>query len=256
MSGFVGTLRSEVLRLEVALYACRERLQAQTDDEALHDLRVCLRRLRSLLKPLKGAAGSDPLQNRAAELGRLTGPLRDLEVLIGTLRASGEHAAAQRRLAQRRKGDALVLNSRALPALFRALDEWPRELAAQQASGELDDLHKKVRRYLRKQLAKLVEALGDAEHDRHRVRLLIKRVRYTAEAYPQLSPLSAVQLKLLKKGQAVLGDWHDHLQWLATAEREPDLRGFIPAWRDSMQAAERSAQAVQARLLAALEPQQ
>ena len=30
----------------------------------------------------------------------------------------------------------------------------------------------------------------------------------------------------------------------------------IPAWRDSMQAGERSAQAVQARLLAALEPQQ
>lgn len=51
MSGFVSNLRSEVLRLQVALYACRERLQAQTDGEALHDLRVCLRRLRSLLKP-------------------------------------------------------------------------------------------------------------------------------------------------------------------------------------------------------------
>ncbi|OLU16748.1 MULTISPECIES: CHAD domain-containing protein [unclassified Pseudomonas] len=256
MSGFVGKLRSEVLRLQVALYACRERLQAQTDDEALHDLRVCLRRLRSLLKPLKGAAGSDALQNRAAELGRLTGPLRDLEVLIETLHAHGEHAAADRRMVQRRKGDAMVLASRALPALFHALDEWPQELTAQQASGELDDLQKSVKRYLRKQRGKLIDALGDAEHDRHRVRLLIKRVRYTAEAYPQLSPLSAAQLKLLKKGQAVLGDWHDHLQWLATAEHEPDLRGFIPAWRASMEAAERSAQAIQARLLAALEPQQ
>ncbi|AEF22532.1 CHAD domain-containing protein [Pseudomonas fulva] len=253
MSGFVGTLRSEVLRLQIALYACRERLQAQTDDEALHDLRVCLRRLRSLLKPLKGAAGSEASQRRAAELGQLTGPLRDLEVLIATLRASGEHAAADRRLAQRRKGDALVLDSRALPALFRALDEWPQELAAQQACGELEDLHKKVRRYLRKQRGKLIEALGDAEHDPHQVRLLIKRVRYTAEAYPQLSPLSAAQLKLLKKGQAALGDWHDHFQWLATAEREPDLRAFIPAWRESMQAAERSAQVIQARLLAALQ---
>lgn len=253
MSGFIGTLRSEVLQLQVALYACRERLQANTDDEALHDMRVCLRRLRSLLKPLKGAAGSDALQQRAAELGRLSGPLRDLEVLIATLREQGEHAAADRRVAERASGDALLLGSRQLPALFRALDDWPQELARQQANGELDALHKKVRRYLRKQRAGLVDALRDAEHDRHRVRLLIKRVRYTAEAYPELSRLSDKQLKLLKKGQAVLGDWHDHLQWLARAEREPDLRLFEASWRQSMEDAERKAQGVQARLLAALE---
>ncbi|TBU74191.1 CHAD domain-containing protein [Phytopseudomonas daroniae] len=253
MSGFVGDLRSEVLRLQVALYACRERLQARTDGEALHDLRVCLRRLRSLLKPLKGAAGSDPLQQRAAELGRLSGPLRDLEVLIDTLRQQGGHVAADRRISERARGDKLLLASRALPALFRALDDWPQELIRQQASGQLGDLHKQVRRYLRKQRARLVEALRDDEHDRHRIRLLIKRVRYTAEAYPQLSPLSAEQVRLLKKGQAVLGDWHDHLQWLAKAEREADLQVFEASWRRSMQEAEQSADVVQARLLAALE---
>ena len=253
MSGFVSNLRNEVLRLQITLYACRERLQAQTDGEALHDLRVCLRRLRSLLKPLKGAAGSEPIQQRAAELGRLSGPLRDLEVLIDKLRQHDEQAAADRRVAERVRGDALLLASRSLPALFRALDEWPQELARQQASGELDDLDKKVKRYLRKQRARLVEALGDSEHDRHRVRLLIKRVRYTAEAYPQLSPLSATQVRLLKKGQAVLGDWHDHLQWLARAEREPDLQVFEASWRHSMLEAEQSAEIIQARLLAALE---
>lgn len=147
----------------------------------------------------------------------------------------------------------MLLASRSLPALFRALDEWPQELAVQQANGELDDLHKKVRRYLRKQRALLVEALRDAEHDRHRVRLLIKRVRYTAEAYPQLSPLSAAQVRLLKKGQALLGDWHDHLQWLARAETEKDLQVFVQAWRRSMEEAEQSSEVIQARLLAALE---
>jgi len=252
MSGFIGTLRSEVLQLQIALYACRERLQAHTDDEALHDMRVCLRRLRSLLKPLKGAAGSDALQQRAAELGRLSGPLRDLEVLIAMLRQQGEHAAADRRVAEQGSGETRLLASRQLSALFRALDEWPQELARQHAGGELDALHKSVRRYLRKQRTRLIEALRDAEHDRHRVRLLIKRVRYTAEAYPQLSPLSNQQLKLLKKGQAVLGDWHDHLQWLARAEREPDLQIFAAQWRQSMQAADQAAEGAQARLLAAL----
>ena len=61
------------------------RLQQAQDSEALHDLRVCLRRIRSLLRPLRGCPGATRLDRAAAELGRLTTPLRDLEVLIAEL---------------------------------------------------------------------------------------------------------------------------------------------------------------------------
>src|SRR5690606_5538936 len=52
MSRFEGGLLRQVLGLQVRLYACCARLSAGTDSEALHDLRIALRRLASLLRPL------------------------------------------------------------------------------------------------------------------------------------------------------------------------------------------------------------
>ncbi|TBU97669.1 CHAD domain-containing protein [Phytopseudomonas dryadis] len=248
MAGFVPELRAEVLRQQMTLYACRERLVAHTDSEALHDLRVALRRLRSLLKPLKGAAGSDLLQQRAAELGRLSGPLRDLEVLIAHLRQCALDAAADRREPRWQQGVLGLLGSRSLSALLLALDEWPQVLNEARADGQLDGLKKRVRRYLRKQRSRLSSALQDPAHDGHRLRLLIKRVRYTAEAYPDLAAVPAAQIRELKKAQSALGDWHDHQQWLARAEQEPDLLPRVPVWQRSMLAAERRAEGVLAEL--------
>uniref|UniRef100_UPI0035677BD6 CHAD domain-containing protein n=1 Tax=Pseudomonas sp. TaxID=306 RepID=UPI0035677BD6 len=69
-------------------------------------------------------------------------------------------------------------------------------------------------------------------------RLLIKRVRYGAEAYPKLSGLSAKTLARLKAAQSALGDWHDLLQWLQRAEQEADLAECVAPWRTALQAAE------------------
>ena len=53
MTELLKKLQSQVLTQQVRLYACCARLQVQTDDEALHDLRIALRKLRSLLRPLR-----------------------------------------------------------------------------------------------------------------------------------------------------------------------------------------------------------
>lgn len=45
---FVDKFVAQILALEVALYHSRARLQARTDSEALHDLRIAVRRIRSL----------------------------------------------------------------------------------------------------------------------------------------------------------------------------------------------------------------
>src|SRR3990167_9711488 len=89
MGRFIGGELQQVVRLQVSLYACRERLLAATDPEALHDLRIALRKLRSLLRPLRGVPACDALQKQAAELGRISGPLRDLEVLLAHLQGLG-----------------------------------------------------------------------------------------------------------------------------------------------------------------------
>ncbi|RTF24527.1 CHAD domain-containing protein, partial [Serratia marcescens] len=54
---FIEDIVTRLRRLEAALNEALLRLQQAQDSEALHDLRVCLRRIRSLLRPLRGCPG-------------------------------------------------------------------------------------------------------------------------------------------------------------------------------------------------------
>jgi CHAD domain-containing protein len=47
---FVDKFVAEILALQVALHHFRVRLEAQMDSEALHDLWIAVRRIRSLLR--------------------------------------------------------------------------------------------------------------------------------------------------------------------------------------------------------------
>lgn len=70
MSAMVDHVVSQILALQVRLLACRERLAADTDSEALHDLRIAVRRLRSLLRPLQGLPGSNSWKAQPRPWGR------------------------------------------------------------------------------------------------------------------------------------------------------------------------------------------
>jgi len=241
MQGLSNEVQEHVLRIQIRLFACRERTRAGTDDEALHDLRIALRQLRSLLRPLSTCGACADLQQRAAELGRLTGPWRDLEVLQRYLQVQGLNDAAHSRQPLLLQAYAELPGNKTLVQLLSALDEWPQQWRDAAASGELDDLRKLIRQRLRKDRKRLVQALLDPAHDRHCLRLLVKRLRYAAEAYPQLAGLSEHTRLQLKQAQSALGDWHDHWQWLQRAETEVDLQRCVPAWRDAMQSAEQQA---------------
>lgn len=54
--------------------------------------------------------------------------------------------------------------------------------------GRLDDLEAEASKRIRHQLRKLLAALDDPGHDLHDIRLLVKRARYSQEAYPDLCP--------------------------------------------------------------------
>ena len=241
MQGLIDEVPRHVLRIQMRLFACCERLRVSTDDEALHDLRIALRQLRSLLRPLSSTAVCEALQQRAAELGRLTGPLRDLEVLLGYLQQQGFDSAAQSRQPLLQPGYLQLLDSAPVAQLLSALDDWPQQWRQAASNGQLSGLHKRIRQRLRKDRKRLEQALLDPAHDRHRLRLLVKRLRYAAEAYPQLADLSGRMRMQLKQAQSALGDWHDHWQWLQRAEAEVDLQPCVPAWRAAMQNAEQQA---------------
>ncbi|AZF25762.1 CHAD domain-containing protein [Pseudomonas sp. R2-60-08W] len=250
MSALVNQLVAQVIGLEVGLLSCQARLAAVTDDEALHDLRTTVRRLRSLLRPLRGLPGVEQLESAARAVGQLTTPLRDREVLAAYLQQQGHYEAAERRLRLQPEAYRQVAQSSQLAHLLQILDAFPRFIRASQRQKLLKGLHSRIQKRLTKQWKALDHALKDPEHDRHRLRLLIKRVRYAAEAYPELDKLPAKALSGLKKAQGALGDWHDCWQWLMLAEHQADLEPFVATWRQTMAKAERQADRVLDKLSA------
>ncbi|MHC8360898.1 CHAD domain-containing protein [Pseudomonas sp. LS2P72] len=247
----INRLVAHVLGLEVRLLACQARLSARTDPEALHDLRTTVRRLRSLLRPLRGLPGVEQLEAAASRVGDLTTPLRDREVLAAYLLEHDQPEAAHRRMAQMAEAYPAVATSPEVAQLLMILDAFPRFLRASQRQGLLKGLRQRIEKRLAKQWKKLDKALHDPAHDRHRLRLLIKRVRYGIEAYPELDRLPKAAMPHLKAAQSALGDWHDCLQWLAMAEKETDLQPCVAAWKTAMTKAEGRADRVLDKLSAA-----
>ena len=250
MSAVVDRLVAHVLSLEVRLMACQARLNARTHPEALHDLRTTVRRLRSLLRPLRGLPGVEQLESAASRVGDLTTPMRDREVLAAYLIKHGQPEAAQRRMAQMAEAYPAVAASRELAQLLLVLDAFPRFMRVAQRQGLLKGLSQRIKKRLAKQWKKLDQALHDPAHDRHRLRLLIKRVRYGIEAYPELDRLPKPALARLKAAQGALGDWHDSWQWLARAEQETDLQPCVPVWTTTLAKAEQCADRVLDKLSA------
>jgi CHAD domain-containing protein len=234
MSAVKDHVLTQVIRLQINVLACRERLAADTDPEALHDLRIALRQLRSLLRPLARLNCCEQVLQHAAAFGRLSSPLRDLQVLRSELLAQDQHQAAQARGELLPAGYAELLQSPSLQDLLQALQQWPEGWRQAKANGELRGLDRRIRRRLDKNTQRLRQALQAPQPDRHRVRLLVKRLRYASALYPRQTRLSAPALSLLKQAQSALGDWHDHWQWLLRAEREVDLQPCRQAWQQAM----------------------
>lgn len=231
MTGFIDELLAEVIGQQVALMSAVARLEARTDGEALHDLRIALRRLRSLLRPIRGVPGVEELEHAAAEVGRLSGPIRDLQVLLPALAAEGLRDALAVRRPVLESGYVAVLASQPLHRLQLCLDVWPALLRTAQRHAVLDGLHGRVRKRLRRQWKTLRAELADTTYEHwHPLRLRIKRVRYGLEAYPHDCSIPGSLLAPLKAAQSALGDWHDLEQWLLRCQREPDLAPVREVW--------------------------
>lgn len=221
----------QVLTAEAALYRACLRLRAGSDGEALHDLRIQLRRLRSLLRPLRTIGAAARLDSTVAQLARLTSPVRDLEVLIGELERTGHVELAAGRRAKLATAYGLVLRSDELANLFAELDAWPGSFQLERLSGHARKLKKRVSRRLDKQIKRLTDALADQHFDRHALRILTKRTRYMLDAYPAQSSAAKAVVSSLKTLQAALGTWHDLHQWCLKADAEPDLKSLLPEWQ-------------------------
>jgi CHAD domain-containing protein len=252
MAVFVDDLIAQLFGLQINLYACRERLRAQTDGETLHDLRIAVRKLRSLLRPLRGLFDCSRLELAAHAVGHLSGPVREAEVLLPQLQMCLSPARQRLRLEQLQADYAQLLLSPELDELFGALEAGPSACRQAQAAGQLRGAAKHCRQALAKSRRALLLALATPGIDRHRLRILLKRLRYGAQAYPQQVALTRRQMFALSDAQSALGDWHDCHQWLLCAGQQPDLQPLVGTWQAAQLVAERRSEQALQQLQAAL----
>ncbi|MEU0789764.1 CHAD domain-containing protein [Amycolatopsis sp. NPDC005961] len=224
-------VRAKLDREIRALLAYEPGTRSGADPEDLHQMRVALRRMRSVLK-LSGALvgdGAEPVRAELGWLGQSLGEVRDYDVLIGHLReviadfevrdqAAGrrlvsrfvtERATAKRRLTR-------ALSSARYSTLLREVSLLTRDReAAAEVAERSHDLVAGLAKPHRK-LAKAVRALpaDPPDDDLHALRIHGKKLRYAAElAQTSAKKKRAKRIKQLIKAtrnfQTVLGDHQD-----------------------------------------------
>ncbi len=211
-------------RLEV-LEAARVRLADRHDLDALHDFRVSLRRLRSLLRGprrLLADAVPDRLAAGLRRLARATNPSRDLEVKLGWLEAlpgpgrrperAGRRWLVRQLEAARREADTRAADRIAarFESVARGLEQGLDALPADHGPP----LSVEVVRRLESALGRFVDRLdrvGSIRDQRaaHAARIAGKRVRYLLEPIAAAVPDAADAVAAYRGFQDAVGEMHD-----------------------------------------------
>jgi CHAD domain-containing protein len=192
------------------------------EPEAVHKFRVAVRRMRALLRSTSGMVDrvwADQLRAELDWLGRSLGRVRDLDVLLFTLRADAEaldaddRAAVRRLLTQlsaehetaRRELEQALTSGRYLTLLARLEEEEPRWAGTEQHVEELA-----AKEFQRLETA--VRALGKHPSDErlHKTRIRAKRARYAAElAEPAVGKPARRLIRRAQEFQDVTGAHQD-----------------------------------------------
>jgi len=212
--------------------AAHQRLDQGGDDEALHDFRVALRRLRSHVRAygqqLSGSVDRKD-RRRLAALADATGQARDLEVHAAWLSKRidgmpGHHRpGAERSLdglrAEKEKADEGVRREVAKDfdkvrwRLSRQLRYYRVEVDVDQPEGG-PRMSAVLARLLADAADRLERRLDDVhdiddQDEAHRARIAAKRLRYLLEPFAAELEGAADVVKRLKRLQDALGEMHD-----------------------------------------------
>lgn len=215
-------LREQLVEQHHALLVHEPGVRLGDDPENLHQHRVAARRTRAFLRasrtyldPAWRRLVSDPL----GRLGELTGPVRDLDVLLERLpkelrtlddadRAGGELLVAQLEV-ERDEARARLIES--LDAeehqVVLARLRFPPRLAPGVKAVPVERIARKEFQRLAKGVAKLGKHPGDAEV--HRLRISLKRARYAAELSAPRTKKGRRFFEHAKALQTLLGEHQD-----------------------------------------------
>ncbi len=203
------------------------------DSEFLHDLRVAVRRARSLLGQTKGVLNAETtaaLQNHLKNMGAVTGEVRDLDVYllekesyvnqVPDVLKPGVRQLFQVLQRKRRSANAHMLKAMdgdEFKAALAAMDEFIQSdpLAQGDVAGgkPVGDLARAV---IMKRFQKIIKKGGrisasTPDEQLHNLRIDCKKLRYLLEFFTSLFPADEMKLliKQLKRLQENLGDFND-----------------------------------------------
>jgi CHAD domain-containing protein len=223
-----------------------------SDPDAVHDFRVALRRLRTVLRPARALYGKRSLRAVEDELRRFaqaTGVLRDEEVLRETLagldlpptaRAGVDAWLVQRgrqERARRRRVGALVRGEQGpsdVPGLGETLAQLERRLGHRSRHRqEGRDASSLAVAAVAHAAADVTARLGGLASDvagMHALRIRYKRLRYTVELFaPLLGDRASAAVAAATRMQKRLGELHDLDEALARVRRARALPPRIRA---------------------------
>ena len=210
-------------------------VRAALDSEFLHDFRVAIRRTRSLLRQIRNVFPDDAVEHFSSEfswIGRLTGPSRDMDVLVlalcqrrldvpGDDRSSVISCLQTAQQGEHRK----LVDALDSDRYRQLLSDWQAFLRGPSAT-EIVPLNARVplaemvsrrawrlyRRIVRSS-AGINGATAPAEL--HEMRIAAKKLRYLVDISPSFYQAKDLEriLSALKSLQRVLGDFNDaHVQ--------------------------------------------
>jgi CHAD domain-containing protein len=214
-------LARQIRALGEKLAATLPRVRKRSDDEAIHDMRVALRRLRVVLKlarPVFGRFHVDLIRASLTRVHRASGALRDEEVLVETLSSLSVRSLELRawiaRRARREKSLHAIVDARIRAGDLRrplrmldalvALPVAPKRRSDVRAFARIAVLH------ARRDVDDQRDASTDDAGALHELRIAYKRLRYTAEIFSGVLSLDLAALaEPAARFQKRLGAIHD-----------------------------------------------
>ena len=245
-------------RLLDTMQVNEEGILRDLDSEFLHDFRVAIRRTRSGLAQMKKVLPADitaTMKEEFAYLGRITGPVRDLDVYLlyehdyrarlpeqlqEGLGSFFADLAEQRRLEQKK-----LVRALRSPRYRQIVTGWDEYLRSDDPTPSADAdkpvidlarriIHRRFRRLLKDGLA---IGADSPDEDLHRLRIQGKKLRYSLEFFRSLFPEQEMDtvIRQLKRLQNNLGDFNDLSVQQEMLTRY--LRGLRPGSRKNMELA-------------------
>ena len=235
----------------------RDRLGDALDQEALHDFRVGIRRLRSAIRAYRAElAGSvnGRMRRQLRDLARATNDGRDVEVQLAWLAKQAERLNPEDapgffwlvgRLEDRKQkthdravADVARRYRKAGGKLRRALGVLRIELQTGQGQ-RLASCREVTGALVRHHVAQLRDDLGrirgpDDAEQAHRTRISLKRLRYLLEPIARRNRRAGALVRRFKEAQDLLGEHHDmHVLASAVAALRSDGSGSSFAGLDA-----------------------